>query len=402
MQQDTSSLLPPLPPGAQQLPLQQQQTQICGDGAAANPLGWPAQKSWYVLVTYPSCDLITMVALPSGRIVSSAYVRATTDSNGNKSVTLVERAFPGLLQRSLRRAGADPVVRRHLGRRARTDAAPTVDAHAPAQPEAGVSDGATIASDAGGGAAGMPGSTGAGATPGAGGTPGSAGASGSADAGATGGSPGGATLGNQYPDDPYVGPGPIGPSGIAILPDASRAYVSLANASFVVSVGLSSSGLTFPAKSIYLHEGARGSSRVRLNVQPNRYLTNPGIAGVFVGAETATATQGTVPDSGRKYLYAIARDGTVRVIQVAKAPETECETNANPLHLAPGSSATDACILVDPAHRRPFSIGPGIHFSSLPIDIAAADIENAPASTNEQTVNGAYAWVITDWGSSTW
>ena len=30
--------------------------------------------------------------------------------------------------------------------------------------------------------------------------------------------------------------------------------------------------------------------------------------------------------------------------------------------------------------------------------MAAADIQNNPASTNEQTVNGAYAWVITDSG----
>ena len=80
-------------------------------------------------------------------------------------------------------------------------------------------------------------------------------------------------LGNQYPDDPYFGPGPLSPSGIAIVPDGSRAYVSLANASFVVSVGLTSSGLTLPGNAITLHEGARGSSRVRLNVDPNRSNT---------------------------------------------------------------------------------------------------------------------------------
>ena len=77
MPQDTSSLLSAPPTGAQPLPIQPQQLQMCGDSAAVDPVGWPAQpgsKSWYVLVTYPSCDLITMVALPSGRIVSSARV----------------------------------------------------------------------------------------------------------------------------------------------------------------------------------------------------------------------------------------------------------------------------------------------------------------------------------------
>ena len=119
--QDTSSLLSAPPTGAQPLPIQPQQLQMCGDSAAVDPVGWPAQpgpKSWYVLVTYPSCDLITMVALPSGRIVSSAYVRATTDGNGNKTRHAGRRRdVAGLLERNLRRAGAPPVVRRHLGRR---------------------------------------------------------------------------------------------------------------------------------------------------------------------------------------------------------------------------------------------------------------------------------------------
>ena len=131
-----------------------------------------------------------------------------------------------------------------------------------------------------------------------------------------------------------------------------------------------------------------------------------GIAGVFVGADSSfngESAEGPPSfaglDSNRKYLYAIARDGTLRVIQVANpGSEMECETNADPLHLPPGTSAASACIPVSPAYRRPFSVGPGIHFPSLPIDVAAADIQNSPLSTNEQTVNGAYAWVITDSG----
>ena len=147
-----------------------------------------------------------------------------------------------------------------------------------------------------------------------------------------------------------------------------------------------------PGNGIYLHEGARGSSRIRLNVDPyqHQYMSQPGVAGVFVGAAT---------DQAREYLYVIARDGTLRVIQVDNpGAESECETNADPLHLAPNTSATSPCIPVDPAHRRPFSVGPGIHFPSLPTDVAAADIESSPPNTNEQTVNGAYAWVITDSG----
>ena len=160
-----------------------------------------------------------------------------------------------------------------------------------------------------------------------------------------------------------------------------------------------------PANAIYLNEGARGSSRVRLSVEPNRSNV-AGTAGVFVGSDSAFSGESAEGppnfaglDPNRRYLYAIARDGTLRVIQVANpGAETECETNADPLHLPPGISASDACIPVNPAYRRPFSIGPGIHFPSLPIDVAAADIQNSPPDTGEQTVNGAYAWVITDSG----
>ena len=54
----------------------------------ADRIGWPAQAAspWYALVTYPSCDLVAVIALPGGQIVSSAHVRPTGDG---KSVTLV-------------------------------------------------------------------------------------------------------------------------------------------------------------------------------------------------------------------------------------------------------------------------------------------------------------------------
>ena len=396
--QDTSSLVTET---SSSLPIQTTQTPVCGPSAAAvDPVGWspqPSPKSWYALVTYPSCDLITVVALPSGRIVSAAYVRATTDSYGNKNgVTLVYAGTsPVCSSTACAGQALPPSVGAGSDAALRSDAAGSVDALGPVRAEAGVSDGAATVTDAAGGAADAAGTTGSGGAPGTGGTPGAAGAAGSPDAGATGGAPGGALLGNQYPDVPYFGQGPLGPSGIAIVPDGTRAYVSLANASFVISVGLTSSGLTLPGNGIYLHEGARGSNRVRLNVDPNRYLPSagPGTAGLFVGANVTDSTE------DREYLYVIARDGTLRVVSVYHpGTETECETNVDPLYPPPGVSSATACIPVDPAHRRPFSIGPGIHFPSLPIDVAAADIESSPPSTNEQTVNGAYAWVITDSG----
>ena len=380
--QDTTSLVQAVGPSLPMLPAP---GPLCGENAAVNPPGWPAApKSWYALVTYPSCDLIAMVALPSGKIVSSAYVRPTA---GGQNVTLVD-AGPSPVCPISDCAGQalPPGAAAVTSDAAPGDGAPTVAA----PPADAAADTGVPGAGAGSGAAGA-------------GAAGAGGSGGSPDGGATGGTPGGALLGNQFPDVPYLGPGPLSPSGIAIVPDGTRAYVSLANASFVVSVGLTSGGLALPGNAIYLHEGARGSSRVRLNVDPTRSQVS-GIAGVFVGAQTATTTEAPASqnfaglDPQREYLYAIARDGTLRVINVfTPGAETECETNADPLTLPAPYSVSTACIPVNPAYRRPFSVGPGIHFPALPIDVAAADIQNPNLTYiySEQSVNGAHAWVIT-------
>ena len=408
--QDTSSLLsyatgdanapfsnvPPLGPS---LPLLPTQNALCAETPAVDLQVGSAQsgaRSWYVLVTYPSCDLVAVVALPSGKIVSSAKVVVVPGPDGkNDDVTLqdaginpscpVSNCAGQVLPPAIAAAGVDAAA---------TDGAPVTHA--------------------------LPGDGAASDMSGAGGS------TGGIDGGSTGGNDGG-TLGNQVLNTPYLA-SPLGPSGIAIVPDGTRAYISLANASYVLSVGLnvprpgsgpSSSDLQMlgNSNSIYLNEGARGSTRIRLSVDPTRQ-TKVGQAGVFVGAEQAPAggPSSVGPnyaglDSNRKYLYAIARDGTLRVIQVAGLPgtESECETNADPLNpnfIAKGFSASKPCIPVarpsDPPYRRPFSVGPGIHFPSLPIDVAAADIQRYPLptdNTSEQTLSGAYAWVITDSGT---
>jgi len=334
---------------------------LCGGPGAlaqAGPAGWATPAAppvpWYALVTYPSCDLIVLIELPSGKIVRSVRVEKTTDG---KSVQLVD-------------AGTSPVCQS-------TDCAGQSIAYLDAGPTANVDAGAD---------AGRPSTVDGGGSP-------------TVDAGAPAG---GAFPGIQQPDVAYFGVGPLSPTSIAIVPDGSRAYVSLANASFIASIGLSQSGLVLPGNAIYLHEGARGSKRIRLNVDPYAYVgdlatppTGPLYSGKFVGADT---------DGRREYLYAIAQDGTLRVVSISnRGAEEECETNADPLNLAPGTTASTPCIPIDPVdparHRRPFSVGPGIHFPAVPIDVAAADIRVAPLpDTSEQSVNGAHAWVMTSSG----
>ena len=399
--QNTNGLL--ASPPTLNLPLLPGQNALCGDTPTADTVGWPGAKSWHVLVTYPTCDLIALVELPSGQILDSAKVVQTTgpvgpgtDPNG-KTITLVDTGPSPVCPVS---ACAGQVLPAGTGATPAVDAAGNDGAPTHAVPGDGAV--ADAASDAAGGGVG----TGAGATTGSGGAAGTgtgvAGASGggtaTADAGAGGTQGSGAFAGNQYPNVAYFGAGPLSPSGIAVLPDGSRAYIGLANASFVLSVRLSSAGLGVPGNGIYLNEGARGVSRIRLNVNPTQVQNldpTTTVVGSWVGVDpNDTATL------DRQYLYAIARDGTLRVISVFKGgAETECETNVDPVHLPAGVSASTSCVLpVSAKNRRPFSVGPGIHFPSLPVDVAAADIAKSPPDYSEQSVNGAHAWVITDSG----
>jgi hypothetical protein len=317
------------------------------------PNSTPGLTSWKALATFPTCDLIAVIDLPSGVILDSAYVRADASGQG---VTLVP-------------AGTSPTC--------------PFDCDFPAGAAA---DGGVPVSD-GGTTSGVPASF-------------------------------------------------LGPSSIAIVPPEVangyliKAYVSLANAPFVVGVNVTTDAqLAIPAPpaaaSIALNGGAIGSNRIRLSVNPYQ-LQQP--YGQAAGSSSLTRTKdlttdqtlgafvtsATDPKSDREYLYVIARDGSLRVVQVNQSgqPERECDTNIDPLNPPPGFSPTDACVPVLPnanAHNRPFVLGPGIRLGgTVPIDVMAADIEVSvppvnlppnlqmmvPAPVLEDTVSGAYAWVV--------
>jgi hypothetical protein len=337
-----------------------QGNRLCGGPGAlaqAGPAGWASPAGtpvpWYALVTYPSCDLIVLIELPSGNIVQSVEVDKVASSDGlHDTVKFVDR-------------GSSPVCQG------------TPNCPGQSLPPA---DAATAAADAGAAAD-------SGQSAGV-----DAGVGGGGDASASGPA---ALPGIQYPQTPYVASVP-GPSSIAIVPGGTQAYVSLSNASYVASFGLSSAGLALPGNAIYLNEGARGSDRIRLNVDPYRYSKDPSVPGFFAGQFIGADEGSSLP--GFNFLYVIAKDGTLRVVNTfLPGAEQECETNADPLNpLNLGISPTTPCIPVDPARRRPFSVGPGIHFPTLPIDIAAADIRVEPTEDHsEQSVNGGHAWVIT-------
>jgi hypothetical protein len=262
------------------------------------------------LVTFPSCDLVALVDVPSGQIVDAAYARRAPGTTGAKGL-------------SLERVVGEPVC-------------PVVDC-----------------GDA------------SGAQPDAGASPSFAGT--------------------------VLRPGPL-----AILPENGKTFIGLANAPAVLTLQIVDGRLVLPAAGqgvIPLAEGAIGTNRLRLSIDPYQdKVKESGKAGKFVGQK-----------DDRQYLYAIARDDTVRVIDVAAGyePGTECETNPDPLAYdvkARVTASASACLPVNPAIRRPpKSNGPGLRFPSVPVDVTFAEVGDDDA--REASVGGTHAWVLTASGA---
>ncbi len=199
--------------------------------------------------------------------------------------------------------------------------------------------------------------------------------------------------------DPFVNPTGVRPSSLAILPTGERAYVGLAQASFVAAVDVQPNRLAIPSTggSIKLHESALGVDGVRLSVDPFHGTSVPGQLGAFVGEGNSRQ---------RQYLYVVARDGSVRVVDVSPRtqllPETECDVNVDPrfVPIASGdplvADRTDVCWPTEPpdfAHRRPLARGPGITLPSIPRDVAFADLTTG--DHREAVLDGSYAFILT-------
>jgi hypothetical protein len=315
-------------------------------------------RQWQALATFPSCDLVALLDLPSGVIQKAAYAKPTA-SGGVELVPLAD--------------GEDPVCPVDCGFPPIPDAsAPMVEA---GPPDAGAESGAPEV-----------GNVEAGATE-----------AGVREAGAPEVAPPPVDPG----DVPYVGPGALRPGPIAIVPESGRAYVGLANAAYVLAfdVGVNAPDLDLSsAAAIQLHEGALGVNRVRLSIDPYKDKTTEkdAPAGSFVGNDPSSDDEGRAVVANREYLYVVARDGTLRVVQVATPPsERECETNMDFATFTDPAIADAACPpVVGPSVRRPGAIGPGIHLPSPPIDVAVADVHLTPPDQSETSVSGAHAWVL--------
>ena len=222
------------------------------------------------------------------------------------------------------------------------------------------------------------------------------------------------------PAPPAPGGGPDGGAGsapllarttaLALLPDGRRVYVGGAESPFVQALDVGPGGLTIPPDGgrIPLNEGAGGVTRLRLSIDP--HLDGPnGVLGRFVGRRG-------------EFLYAFARDGSVRVIDIgrrisADQKERECDVNVDPLLIPPGLRGIPCFAIGDPdparspPARRPLALGPGLRAQMVvnpdlsppvPRDVAFAQIglgDGRGVERPDLVMDGAFGFLLLSSGS---
>ncbi len=189
---------------------------------------------------------------------------------------------------------------------------------------------------------------------------------------------------------------PLHVTSLALWPDGSRVFVGGTDAPFITVLDVTAEGALNARGAggrIALHEGAGGTTRLRLTTDPF------GKAGGFL-------TQGELK---LQFLYAMARDGSVRVIDVS-GEGIECDVNVDPMVIGTdGDTAAHLCYPVtdDPkarTPRRPTATGPGLVLpmariagvpNPLPVDLAFASMTLRPGgSVPYDTLDGVFGFLL--------
>lgn len=336
---------------------------LCTDlGTLAAPVGEPSatpdnRASWHVVVTFPTCDLIALVDVQSETILDS-YRVSTTDG----------RSY------IYQHTGANPVCPRI---------------------------------DCGAGAAGLPAAGGqpgsdqdSGGAGGAGGIGGEGGTGGEGDATGTGGSA-------PAPSNAV----PLDVQPLAIHPDGTRIYFGATNAPVIGTLTLDGHTLSVPTQGASTPlANAGGVVRLRLSIDPYAYRN--GRVGRLDPANDPTQPEfgrfvAQTDTTDRRYLYAIGRDASIRIVDVSVDAPTECDVGIDPSAVAPDDPRRK-CFPVgardNPPHLPQIAYLSGLHFPSAPQDVAFAyywtdPLPNSSTAVNEQILNGAYAFVMTGGGT---
>jgi hypothetical protein len=176
---------------------------------------------------------------------------------------------------------------------------------------------------------------------------------------------------------------------LALTPDGRRVFIgSLYNEGvFLFPIDGQQLG---DGERLLLAEGAQGTTHLRLAMDP--YRTSRGIA--FDGTERVF--QGTLLANRGAFLYALARDNSVRVLSLDEW--IECDVNT-----ILSSDKERACIPIGGAPRRLLADGPGIRIPSftnashpppLPRDIAFVDLQPPNDESNLQALRGQYGFLL--------
>ena len=345
---------------------------LCESGGAFDNTHQDQRKPWRAVVTFPSCDLVAVVELPSGTIVSSLYVRPNGVVDAGTEPFCPIDCGAGVVPAPGPDA-AQPIPR--------LDAAPAPDG-GPAIPDAAIPSDAPLALDA---------------------------ALAPDDALAPDAAPvlpPDAAAPVPPPADAGQAPAPASTTHIgalAVRPEGTRLYVGGGSDSFVTAIDIVDGALReVLGGRIPLHDSPGGVRRLRLSLDPHRYGGAPveghrQYIGQFLGNDF---------NEGKQYLYAFANDDSIRVLDVNPKNQplgVECDLNVDP-QLAGGNVFGCRALTDDPSKpplpRRPFARGPGLRIpggsvdqpTPVPQDIAFASprLLNPP----DPALSGDFGFVI--------
>jgi hypothetical protein len=195
---------------------------------------------------------------------------------------------------------------------------------------------------------------------------------------------------------------------LALVPDGSRVYVASLDDTTITSFDIGPDGLGIPTLGNPTRFSLSGTpvdpmgvNRLRLAVDP--YLSGPHPDG------SPGIVQGRFLNDRGSFLYAFARDESIRVVQLAGPHEelgqtTPVECDAN-IILTTADVPAPGCFPVGSRPRQPLANGPGIRIPTflspdnpppLPRDISFADLR-PPVSTvdgNYHSLSGQFGFVV--------
>jgi len=181
---------------------------------------------------------------------------------------------------------------------------------------------------------------------------------------------------------------------LALVPDGTRVYVGSLRDTAITSLDIGAAGMSNPTR-LSLAENPVGVTRLRLAIDPYRAATAVNADGTAGGPFLANRG---------KFLYAIARDDSIRVLDVGPPVPVECDANIITTDRSVTSPA-QGCFPVGSKPRRPLALGPGIRIPPdlpssnpdnpppLPRDISFAELV-APAGVNVHSLQGQFGFVV--------